>query len=156
MVDTVCLQSRQYIMPPLTSSYNFLCLARWKTVESFSLNRFLGMSTFNWKQSPWFAVNMRPILYSYHVHHSLIQEGMCTLSSHMQYIVFHPVVSSQALPLFVLFVVMLIFYVKFVLVMAFVIIVHIIICGGCFFIFIGVDLYITVFYTAYQSPTDQF
>ncbi len=68
----------------------------------------------------------------------LIQEGMCRLSSHMQYIVFHPIVSSQALPLFVQFLVMLVFYVPFFIAVFFITFVHKTTCQGCVFIFIWV------------------
>ncbi len=40
--------------------------------------------------------------------------------------------------------------------MALVIIVHVIICGGCVFIFIGFDVNITVFYTSTNVPLISF
>ncbi len=47
MVETVWLQSGQYIMPPLTLSYNSLCLAQRKWVGSFSLNSLSAIPIFN-------------------------------------------------------------------------------------------------------------
>ena len=44
VVDMVCSQSLQNIIPPLTLSYNSLCLAFWKQSWSFSLNIFSGIS----------------------------------------------------------------------------------------------------------------
>ena len=46
-VDMVLLHSAQYIIFPLTSSYNSLCLACLKSTSFFSLSRLSAMSIFN-------------------------------------------------------------------------------------------------------------